>query len=325
MKTKDYVLDYLEQNKGTYVSGSKIAEELGLSRNAVWKSINVLKNEGFQIKSKTNNGYCLLEESDKLTTSGVAHGLNPTFKNLPLYLFETIDSTNKYAKELAIDGIPNRTVVLANEQTNGRGRYGKTFESPADTGVYISLILKPSEFQAFNYSLLTLYTAVSIRRTIFRLTGKELGIKWVNDLFLGDRKICGILTEAITNIENQEFQWLIIGIGLNVSTESTDFSDDVKNIAGSLFMDEEPTVSRNELVAGIINDLLSGLNELNEEQLIAEYDRHLLWKNQQVTVYQGNSQSQGFVRGINQQGHLLVETETGDLKALLSGDVSIKR
>ncbi|MGY3766615.1 biotin--[acetyl-CoA-carboxylase] ligase [Vagococcus vulneris] len=325
MKTKDRILFFLEKNKGHYVSGSKLAESLGISRNAVWKNIKQLESDGYCIEAKTNLGYRLVETSDKLTLSAIKSGLENTYQKLPVHVFDSIDSTNRYAKELANNQITHGTIVVADEQTNGKGRYGKTFESPASSGMYISFVLDPSLIDLNNISLVTLYTAVCVQQTIHEATGISLSIKWVNDLYYHDKKVCGILTEAITNVENSEVKSLVVGIGLNISTVHHNFSTEVRKIASSLFEKSGQTINRNELTTLFINNFLAGLSSIDEDRLIKLYDSFLMWKNEKVNVIRGNQVSSGIVRGIATNGNLVLEDSVGEIHTFNSGEIQIKK
>lgn len=173
MKTKDKVLAFLEKNKGTYISGTKIAEAIDVSRNSVWKAIKQLELEGFEIDAITNKGYCLSENSDQLSAIGIIENISNPELNNQIIFYDVIDSTNKKAKELAAEGAVHGTLVVANEQTDGRGRYGRSFESPKNTGIYMSLIIRPQELTYNDPTIVTAYAAVVVSNVIEELTGKK--------------------------------------------------------------------------------------------------------------------------------------------------------
>lgn len=315
---------YLEKHQGDYISGVKLAEYLGLSRNAIWKAIKQLEKEGFEIEAKRNLGYCLSKTKDRISIAGLLPFLEKTAGAVRLEYFDTIDSTNRYAKELAINGELSKKIVIANEQTAGRGRYGKTFESPENTGLYFSLILKKEDFNFSTPTLITMYIAVKIVQVIKKLTGKELTIKWVNDLFYQDKKVCGILTEAVTNFESGEIDWIVVGVGFNFSTPKEAFSQEVAQTAQGLFSTEERMISRNELLGNLIESLILDLKTVDERQLLADYRSHLLGLNEWVTILQGKTTYPALVLGIDQEGQLQIKKEDGRELFLNTGEVRLK-
>lgn len=320
---KEKVLSFLEKNRGQHISGAKIADELGVSRNAVWKSIKQLEKEGYDIKAVTNKGYCLSETSHQMSEVGIREQLSKDFQKNKIYYFDTIDSTNKKAKELAIEGMPHGTLVIANEQTAGKGRYGRSFESPKDSGIYMSLILKPSELAYQHPTIITSYAAAVVTKVVAEMTGKQLGIKWVNDLFLENKKVCGILTEAVTDFESGMMEWIVLGIGLNVSTETDIFSEEVSQKARAIFEKEGVEVNRNELVANIMSSLLSLHQELNEVDMMQLYKENSMVVGKKVLIQQGKEEFFVTVKDIDTEGQLIIETETGEVKTFNSGEIRI--
>lgn len=323
MTTKEKVLSFLEQNRGQHISGAKIAEALEVSRNTVWKSIKQLEKEGYDIEAITNKGYSLSESSNQMSEVGIRECLSESRKKASIYYYDLIDSTNKRAKELAIEGASHGTLVIANEQSAGIGRYGRHFESPKDTGIYMSVILKPDEFTYSHPTLITSYAAVVVANVVKELTGKELGIKWVNDLFYEGKKVCGILTEAMTDFESGAMAWMVLGIGLNVSTEESTFSPDVQQKAGRVLSDEDMLVSRNQLVASIYETLLSLHKELDEVSMMASYKEKSMVMNKKVLIHQGKNEFYATVRDIDQSGQLIIETTEGNLQTFNSGEIRV--
>lgn len=232
MSTKDEIIKILEQNKGKYISGQALAEMLGLSRAAIWKTIKNMRQDGYAIDAVSRLGYMLLSENDVLSVPGILKFL-PDYNPDKIFIYESIDSTNSEAKRRAMAGAVSGTVVIAEEQTAGKGRLGRSFSSPKQGGLYISFIIKPEQFN--NRSLLlTLAGSVCACRAIERTTGLQPKIKWVNDLYLDNKKISGILTEAIMNFENGEIESIIIGVGINCNTDISSLPKDVRKVAGSL-------------------------------------------------------------------------------------------
>ena len=191
--TKEDLLSLLWQNADAYIAGEELARRLSVSRTAVWKAIGQLRETGYNIESVSNRGYRLLSESDVLSEEGIRRHLK--HQELKLQVYKTITSTNTVLKSLAAEGAPAGLVLIAEEQTAGRGRMGRSFYSPADSGLYLSLLLRPN-VSAVEATRLTACAAVAVAETIEELSGRPAQIKWVNDIFVDGRKVCGILTEA---------------------------------------------------------------------------------------------------------------------------------
>ena len=209
MSTKSRLLALLSENTEKYISGQQAADMLGVSRAAVNKAATALRNEGYNICGRTGLGYSLREKADILTEASVSLGISVPCR---LHVYDSVKSTNDVAKELTPGSVPE--VVIADSQTGGRGRLGRSFSSPSGSGIYMSVCLKP-DFELDKSLFVTMAAAVAVSRAIEKVTGKKPRIKWVNDLFLGSKKICGILTEAQTSLESGQIDRLIIGIGVN--------------------------------------------------------------------------------------------------------------
>jgi len=246
MTIRDDLLAALEENRDKPISGQMIADRIGVSRNAVWKAINALKAEGYQIVSCTNKGYQLAADCDLLSAEGVRAYLDPSFNGLKIEAHRQVDSTNNQAKRLLASNPDQDMLIISESQSQGRGRQGREFFSPQFSGVYFSLVMQ-SKIGLPQDIPITAMAAVAIVKTIEELTGLKPLIKWVNDIFLDNKKICGILTEAVTDYERGSIESLIIGIGINVTT--TDFPEGIDDIAGSL---DAQGLNRNQLIAMIV-------------------------------------------------------------------------
>lgn len=322
MTVKEYVLKALEENKGNSVSGEALAEEIGVSRAAVHKAIKALREEGYQIEAVTNKGYSLSSSSDMLSAQGIAAYLDSPYANLPLHVYKTVDSTNNVAKKLAVDGADHGTTVLAFHQSRGKGRLGRTFISPANTGIYMSVLLKPL-FDMSQSVLITTAASVAVVRAIEKVCGLTPQIKWVNDIYVNGKKICGILTEAITGFETGQIEYLIVGIGINCSTK--EFPQDLLEIAGAL----EGTFSKNQLAAEVLNQLLPLMEHMEDRSFIDDYKSHSMVIGKTVTVYKGGyspqtAGKQARVLDIDQNGGLEVIYSSGDRETLSTGEISIR-
>ncbi|MGN0524457.1 biotin--[acetyl-CoA-carboxylase] ligase, partial [Eubacterium sp.] len=244
MALKEEVLKYLSDNSSEYISGEELAHSLGKSRTAVWKAIKSLQADGYRIDAVTNRGYMLDADNDILNAQEIKKSLSFACR---VEYYKTLDSTNNVAKRIIAEGEDDVLLVVGEEQTAGRGRQGKSFYSPGGTGIYMSLVVHPmTELQ--NAVTATTAAAVAVCRAIESLTDKKPMIKWVNDVYLDGKKICGILTEAVTDFETQTVSSIIIGIGINLTTK--DFPCDVQN-ASCLNAD----VKRAELIGAVANEL----------------------------------------------------------------------
>lgn len=344
MSTKGNVLQALEENKGASISGEELAAGLNVSRAAVWKAIQELRKEGYRIDAITNKGYSLSQDSDVLSAEGILPYIRRPFSGDRIHVFKTLESTNYTAKKMALEGAPAETVVIAEEQTKGRGRMGRSFYSPSGSGIYISFILKP-QFDMAKSVLITTAVSVAVCRAIEKVTGISCQIKWVNDIYLGDKKICGILTEAVTDFESGHIEYIVPGIGINYSTRQSAFPDELAEIAGSLF--EKPlqasdlqndglnrdTISRNRLIAEVIDQVLEMNETLETKEFIQEYKARsfILGKEIRIIPTAGMGKERNLSEGttataidIDEDGGLVVQYPDASVETLNSGEISIR-
>lgn len=296
-----------------YISGQELAEKFGKSRAAVWKAVQNLIKDGYDIDAVTNKGYRLTENNDTVSARKIKLNLK---EELDVLYYPSVDSTNNCCKRLLADGKQGVFLVTADRQTAGRGRQGKTFYSPALTGVYFSLVIRPhSSLQ--NAVTATTAAAVAVCRAIEKLTDKKPKIKWVNDVYLDGKKICGILTEAITNFEEGTVDSVIIGIGINIRT--VDFPDDV-NSAGSL----GERISRSRLIAEVTNELLN-IAGSDYNSFIDYYRSHSLVIGERIKFIQNGRVTPATAVAIDETGGLEVELDSGEHTVLRSGEISIRK
>lgn len=322
MSVKNEVLHILERYKGNSVSGQELADLSRVSRNAVWKAIKSLKDEGYQIQT-SSKGYSLSLSSDILSAEGIRLYLNEEFKNIPLTVYKTIGSTNTEAKLLAVQNAVHGTTVMAEEQTMGRGRFGRDFFSPSGSGLYMSIILKP-RLSMENSVLVTTAAAVAVCRAIEKITDLSPLIKWVNDIFIDNRKVCGILTEAVTNFETGMMDSVVVGIGVNVKTKNEDFPFELRDIAGSILDNENKSV-RNQLTAEIINNVLNMSKNLGDRSFMQDYKERSMILGQDILYKKDNLWHEGYAIDIDDYGGLIIHTPDGQKITLNSGEVSIKK
>lgn len=320
MPLKERVLAVLEENKGKSVSGSEIARSVGMTRSAVWKAVKTLREEGYSICAVTNKGYCLSEESDFLSEQSIIPNLRTEELGKKIDVFKTIDSTNNFAKSLAQLGAPHGATVISEVQTQGKGRMGRTFYSPLGMGVYMSVILRP-KLSVEHSLLITSCAAVAVAEAIEKLAGVECKIKWVNDIYIGSKKICGILTEASVDVEQGGLEYAVVGIGINV--QNVTFPKNVADIATSINLETNQNISRSELSAEILNCLEERLATITDKSFIEEYRRRSNIIGERIVVKQGDNTNEMTCLGIDEYGRLLVKLDNGEEKSLSSGTVRL--
>jgi len=316
MSTKEKVLALLEAHRGQHISGAAMAAQLHISRNAVWKAINEIKRNGYHIVATAKKGYCLCESNDRLSPQGIAPFLDAP---VPILVYPNLPSTNITAKEMALSGAAHGTVVLAEGQSEGKGRYGRSFFSPAGCGIYMSVVLHPARLGFSTPTLTTAHAAVCVCEAIEALSCAVPGIKWVNDVFVDGKKVCGISTEAVTDLESGMVQWVVVGVGINFRAPEEGFPADLP-YAGAVFAGKT-AVTRNQMVAAVVNRL--AVARRSEAVLLQAYKQRLMMLNQVVQVVAGNDTYKATARDIDETGRLLVQREDGTQEYLFSGEVRI--
>lgn len=320
ISVKSRLLELLEQNRGITISGEQMARELDCTRAAVWKAVKALQQEGYEIEAGPNKGYMLSEDNNILAEEGI----RPLLRQPEVYLklYQETDSTNRAAKQAAIAGEAGHgSVILACGQSCGRGRRGRSFYSPSQAGLYLSVILQP-QGNLRESLLLTTEAAVAVYKAVRKVTGIELDIKWVNDLYYKGKKVCGILTEAITDFESGEIQYAVVGIGLNLYEEEGGYPPELREIAGGLYRNqrEAEDVNRNRLAAEIVNCLL---DETRELKLLPEYlDRNMI-PGHRIQILDGQQSHSAYAVAICQDGRLKVREEDGSETLLAYGEISV--
>lgn len=322
MTTKETLLALFEKNRGHFISGEYIAQNLGVSRTAVWKAVKKLQKEGFDIAAVTNRGYCLSKDTDILSVPAINEYLSDDCNNLHLEVFRSVDSTNNICKQKANDGESNGYVAIASSQSSGRGRRGRTFYSPADTGVYVSMLIVPEDFHGAGIVKLTTISAVAVCRAIEKLTDKKASIKWVNDIYVDGRKVSGILSEASYNLEDAKLDCVVVGIGVNLYPPKNGFPDALADTAGSI-LDKPGSLSRNKLVAEILNNFWSiYLND--EKSYVDEYRDRSFVLGKEIDIITPKKIRKATAIGINDDCSLQVRYEDDTEEALNSGEISVR-
>lgn len=324
MTVKEHILTLLDSHKGEFFSGEEIALQLSVTRSAVWKAIKSLQTDGYSIEAVTNKGYSMSPQTDILSASAISKYLDAKGQKLNIEVFKTMSSTNEAVKLLASNGEPEGKVIISEEQTAGRGRKGRNFFSPSGTGIYMSILLRP-KLSAMDSALLTTCAAVAVALSIEAVSGKETQIKWVNDVFMDGKKVCGILTEASVSLENGSLEYAVLGIGINVALPSGGFPSDLTEIATSVISTNNHQGDlRNRLVAEILNHFMGLYEHLTDRLFLTEYRKRLLSLGKSVIVLKDNKQREAIAIDINDDCHLRVRYENGDEEYLSSGEVSIR-
>lgn len=321
MSVKTKVLAILEEHKGTSISGSEIADEIGMTRGAVWKAIKQLQSAGYPIVAATNRGYCLSSESDLISEESIKPLLKSKYFGNKIEAFKTIDSTNTFAKKLAQQGASHGHVVISEQQTSGKGRLERNFYSPTNSGIYMTILLRP-KLSMDKASLITSCAAAAVALAIENVTGINTKIKWVNDIFVNGKKLCGILTEAGMDFESGTLEYAVVGIGINVSTES--FPDELKNVATSLAIESKSTFSRSRLIAEILNVFEEYYDTIETKEFLSEYISRSNIIGKEITVIGAVESYTATAVKIDDNARLIVKTSDGIEKILNSGEISIR-
>ena len=317
------ILKVMEERED-YVSGQELCDRFGVSRTAVWKAVKALKTKGYLFDAAQNRGYRLLDLPDTVEEKDIKKRLHTKWAGCKVHFFPETGSTNTDAKRYAEAGDPHGTLLITDDQTGGRGRRGHEWASPKGVNIAMSLILKP-KFPPEKASMLTLVMGLAVAEGIRDVTGLETAIKWPNDTVIGTKKATGILTEM--SAEPDFIQHVVVGIGINVNSEVTDFPEEIRDVVTSLKLETGETVSRSEIVAAVLERFekhydtfvktldLSGLKDRYEELLVN--------KDRAVRVLD-NTPYEGICRGIDEAGNLLVEKENGETMRVNAGEVSVR-
>lgn len=318
---KSEILEALRETDG-YVSGQDLCNKFGVSRTAVWKAIKQLKEAGYEIEAVPNKGYHIVSAPDLMNKVELESIRNTTWAGQEIYYYDVTDSTNIRAKELAEEGHPSGTLVVADRQEAGRGRRGRSWDSPSGTGIFMTLLLKP-EMNPNHASMLTLVAAMAVARAISKCADTEAFIKWPNDIVIGGKKICGILTEMSAQFDF--INHIVIGIGINVHNEH--FPEEIAETAGSILLQTGKRIRRAELIEQILEQFEHYYAIFMETEdlsgLVKEYNSILVNMNKSVRVLDPKEPFEGKAMGITKKGELIVDTWESR-KMVSSGEVSVR-
>lgn len=319
---KEEILRLLRSADG-YISGQELCNRFGVSRTAVWKAINQLKEAGYEIEAQQNKGYRLMAAPDLMTEAEIKSLLHTDWVAKEVLYFDTIDSTNTKAQELAEKGYPSGTLVVADKQESGKGRRGRSWVSPSGTGIFMTLMIKP-DINPNNASMLTLVAALAVAKAITSVTDEEAMIKWPNDIVVNGKKVCGILTEM--NAQFDYINHIVVGIGINVHNES--FPEEISQMASSLMIEADgKRFHRAQIIAETMSYFEQYYDTFLQTQdlsaLVREYDKLLVNRNKSVRVLDPKEPFDGKAMGITPKGELIVDTWESR-KLVSSGEVSVR-
>lgn len=319
---KEEILRLLRSADG-YISGQELCNRFGVSRTAVWKAINQLKEAGYEIEAQQNKGYKLMAAPDLMTEAEIKSLMHTEWVAKEVLYFDTIDSTNTKAQELAEKGYPSGTLVVADKQESGKGRRGRSWVSPSGTGIFMTLMIKP-DINPNNASMLTLVAALAVAKAITSVTGEEALIKWPNDIVVNGKKVCGILTEM--NAQFDYINHIVVGIGINVHNES--FPEEISQMASSLMIEAGgKRFHRAQIIAETMSYFEQYYDTFLKTQdlsaLVREYDELLVNRNKSVRVLDLKEPFDGKAMGITPKGELIVDTWESR-KLVSSGEVSVR-
>lgn len=319
---KAELLKILRETQG-YVSGQQLCSHFAVSRTAVWKVMQQLKEEGYEIKAVKNRGYHIVRTPDVVTAEEIESRLHTKWMGRSCISLESVGSTNNYAKRIAEEGAASGTLVVAEEQTEGKGRRGRSWTTQKGSNLMMTLLLRP-KIRPEHASRLTLLAAMAAARGIKKTTGMEAGIKWPNDVVADGRKVCGILTEMNTEVDY--INYVVIGMGINVNQK--EFPREISGSAGSLYQILGKEISRAALAAAVMEELekVYEIFLLTEDMsgLMEEYNQICVNCGQQIRVLEPGKEYTGFSSGINERGELAVKRDTGEISYVYAGEVSVR-
>lgn len=319
---KSEILSVLRNTEG-YVSGQELCERFGVSRTAVWKGINQLKNEGYQIEAIQNKGYRLCGYPESISGTELESRLETKWIGKNLICLNEVDSTNDYLKKLAEEGAQHGTLVVSDYQSGGKGRRGRSWVTPHGTAVAMSILVRP-KLAPDKASMMTLLAGMSVAKSVKKVTGLDVKIKWPNDVTVNGKKISGTLTEM--SMELGAIHYIVIGTGINANV--MEFPEEVKDIATSLAIEKGEKIDRAAIICAhmqAFEDYYERFMEYGDMRLLKdEYEEMLVNRNRQVRVLEPGNEYTGIARGIDELGQLLVEKEDGQIVKVYAGEVSVR-
>lgn len=320
--TRNKLIQLLAAHKETYISGQMLSDELNISRSAIWKHMNELKKDGYEIEGKANRGYRIISYPNKLSENTISWGLETDWLGKNIVHKETLPTTQRVAHEMALDGARHGSIVIANEQTEGKGRIDRVFHSKKGDGIWMSVVLRPN-ILPYLAPQLTLLTATVLANVLDRYAGVQPQIKWPNDVLINGKKISGILTEM--QAEQDQVLYVIIGIGININQEKTDFPADVQDKVTSLKMATNKAWDIVPLIQEILHTFEIKYNQFIEtgfERVKHDWENYGFRLNERLKINTGRETWEGLFLGIAEDGALLAERKPGKIEKVYSGEIS---
>lgn len=327
MSAKEKILDILNNNKGSFISGEELASSLGISRAGIWKNIKALQKEGYLIDAGTNKGYSLRDNNDVFDEEKIRGYLTIPQNYIDIQILKETESTNSAAYKMALSGAKEGLVILSRQQSLGRGHHGRKFYSPAGSGIYLSLLLRPRGLTQQDTGFITCIGAAAMCRSLREVSGKEVGIKWANDLFLNDKKICGILTEGALDLESGALNFCVTGCGVNLYPPKDGFPKELKDIAGSLFEDYTFDAG-SRITAGFLNRFFEYYEEFkkgNHDGFLNDYRSYSLMIGKDIIIEIDQKEYPARVTSIDDKCRLVIDYENGHSFHLEPGKGSIRK
>lgn len=335
MTVKEQVLLFLEKHRDKATSGEELAGQLSVTRAAVWKAIKSLQKEGYAIEAVNNKGYTLKKAPDILSAAYIEQSLKKAGFGIHVKAERIVSSTNTVLKQYVSEGQTEDMILLAEEQSGGRGRRGRSFFSPEGTGLYMSLLLHP-QMTPEEATMLTTVAAAAEAEALEQVSGTDVKIKWVNDVWVRNKKVSGILTEGSVSMEDGHLEYAIVGIGINIYEPQGGFPEEIKDVAGAVFTNDISRENlRNQIASQVLVHFLEYYHKLPEKTYLEEYRKRSVVIGKQVKIIQpegvkipetenGASREHALAVGIDDQCHLLVRYDDGTTESLSNGEISIK-
>lgn len=335
MTVKEQILLFLEQHRDKAVSGEELAGQLSVTRAAVWKAIKSLQKDGYAIEAANNKGYTLKKAPDVLSAAYIEQSLRKEGFEIHVEAERMVSSTNTVLKQYVAEGRKEDMILLAEEQSGGRGRRGRSFFSPEGTGLYMSLLLHP-KMTPEEATMLTTVAAAAEAEALEKVSGMKVKIKWVNDVWVRNKKVSGILTEGSVSMEDGHLEYAIVGIGINVYEPMGGFPEEIRDVAGAVFTNDISRENlRNRIASEVLAQFLKYYHLLPEKAYLEEYRKRSVVIGKQVKIIQpegakitetehGASREHALAIGIDDQCHLLVHYDDGTTESLSNGEISIR-
>ena len=320
--TRHKLIQMLADHQETYISGQMLSDELHISRSAIWKHMNELKKDGYEIEGKANKGYRIISYPNKLSENTVSWGLQTEWLGKKLIHKQSVPSTQRIAHELALDGAKHGTIVLADEQTQGKGRVEKSFHSKKEQGIWMSIILRP-DIPPYLAPQLTLLTATVLANVLDRYADVTPQIKWPNDVLINGKKISGILTEM--QAEQDQVLYVIVGIGININQQTSDFPEEIRDRVTSLKMASGQSWDLVPFIQEILQTFETKYNQFIETGFAPvknDWENYGFRLNERLEIKTGKDTWQGVFLGIAEDGALLAKRDTGKIEKIYSGEIS---